>query len=358
MTTTERPANLAEAAGLLRDGPGSVVFRGGGTKLGWGGRPPDPEQVLETGGLDRLLAHNPADLTVAVEAGIPLRALQDRLAAAGQWLALDPPTEVAGATIGGLLATGESGARRLRYGGLRDLVIGVTIVRADGTVARAGGHVIKNVAGYDLSKLMCGSLGTLALVAEVVLRVHPRPESSATVVVPASAPTAVARTLELLASPLEPAAVDWVGERLAVRFEGTRAGVEAQLAVARQLLGGGDQAAGPAEAVLWQEFAAAHRAGPAESTAFAGTLPSQLAAVADALAAAGEASGGAAHGSLRGSSRWSGDSVRPLAACRARPRRRRVAARPAGRGRQGRRRGGPAAVGRGPAARAEGASGS
>jgi glycolate oxidase FAD binding subunit len=291
MTTTERPANLAEAAGLLREGRGSVVFRGGGTKLGWGGRPPDPELVLETAGLDRLLAHNPADMTVAVEAGLSLRALQDRLAAAGQWLALDPPTEAAGATIGGLLATGESGARRLRYGGLRDLVIGITIVLADGTVARAGGHVIKNVAGYDLSKLMYGSLGTLALVAEVVLRVHPRPDSSATVVVPASAQTAVARTIELLASPLEPAAADWVGGRLAVRFEGTRAGVEAQLAATRQLLGGGDRVVESDEAALWREFAAAHRAAPAQSTAFAGTLPSQLPALADALAAAGADAG-------------------------------------------------------------------
>ena len=138
-------------------------------------------------------------MTASAQAGMPLRALQDRLGEAGQWLALDPPTEPDGATVGGLLATGESGPRRLRYGALRDLVIGVTLVLPDGTVAHAGGHVIKNVAGYDLSKLMYGSLGTLGLIAEVVLRLHPLPETSATVVVPSSVQEATARSLALLA---------------------------------------------------------------------------------------------------------------------------------------------------------------
>jgi glycolate oxidase FAD binding subunit len=296
MARIERPTTVAEAAQLLRDRRGSVVFRGGGTKMGWGGRPPDPDLVLETGGLTRLLTHNPADMTASVEAGMSLRALQDHLAGAGQWLALDPPTESAGATIGGLLATGESGARRLRYGGLRDLVIGVTMVLADGTVARAGGHVIKNVAGYDLSKLMYGSMGSLALVAEVVLRVHPRSEASATVAAPApSASAAAAKTLQLLASPLEPSAVDWAGGRLAVRFEGPQAGVAAQTAAACELLASAsapaEQLYDSAEAALWREFMAAHSAHPGQSLAFAGTLPNRLAAVADALAAVAETAG-------------------------------------------------------------------
>ena len=162
--TVARPDSVAEAADLLRDTRGPLLFRGGGTKMAWGGRPDPPDVLVETSGLHRLLAHNPADMTTVVEAGMPLSTLQDVLAESGQWLALDPATQVDGATIGGLLATGESGPRRLRYGALRDLVIGVRLVLGDGTDARAGGRVIKNVAGYDLTKLMYGSLGTLALV--------------------------------------------------------------------------------------------------------------------------------------------------------------------------------------------------
>ena len=202
--------------------------------------------------------------------------------------------------MGGLLSTGESGPRRLRYGALRDLVIGVTLVLPDGTVAHAGGHVIKNVAGYDLSKLMYGSLGTLGLIAEVVLRLHPRPETSATVVVPSSVQEATARSLALLAGPLEPAAVDWVGDprgessgRLAVRFEGTAAGVAAQTAaLLKRLDGAAPQVlADTEEAALWRECAGAHRPEPGQSTAFAGTLPSRLTAVATALADAADAAG-------------------------------------------------------------------
>jgi glycolate oxidase FAD binding subunit len=241
-------------------------------------------------------------MTAAVEAGMPLATLQGRLAEAGQWLALDPPTESAGATVGGLLATGDCGPRRLRYGALRDLVIGVTLVLADGTVGRAGGKVIKNVAGYDLAKLSYGSLGTLGLIAEVILRVHPRPEASATVVAAASVRAAAVTTLELLASPLEPSAVDWVGPfengadgRLAVRFEGTTAGVQAQTAALRGMLteAGPDVRAltGPQESALWQEFVVARCAEPGQSLAFAGTLPGRLPAVADALVRAGDAAG-------------------------------------------------------------------
>ena len=211
-STVRRPTSVDEAAAVLHDSRGGVLFRGAGTKMSWAGRPHDPDLVLETAALDQLLEHNPADMTASVQAGMPLRALQDRLAEAGQWLALDPPTEPDGATVGGLLATGESGPRRLRYGALRDLVIGLTLVLPDGTVAHAGGRVIKNVAGYDLSKLVSGSLGTLGLIAEVVLRLHPLPETTATVVVPSSVQEATARSLALLAGPLEPAAVDWVGD--------------------------------------------------------------------------------------------------------------------------------------------------
>ncbi|MGK5683828.1 FAD-binding oxidoreductase [Actinoplanes sp. URMC 104] len=295
-TTAHRPAGAGEAAQLLRESHGTVLFRGAGTKMRWAGRTAEPDLVVESGGMRRLLAHNPADMTAVVEAGMPLSDLQDALASSGQWLALDPPTQAAGATVGGLLTTGDSGPRRLRYGAMRDLVIGVTLVLADGTVAHAGGQVIKNVAGYDLTKLTYGSLGTLAMVAEVVVRLHPRPEDSASVLVPASAPAAAAITLRLTASPLEPSAVDWSGDpgdgdgRLAVRFEGSAAGVRAQTAALRALVPEADGAqtlTGDDEAALWRDLAAA--APPEHSVAFAGTLPSRLPEVAAALRDAAQA---------------------------------------------------------------------
>ena len=298
--TVQRPTSVDEAAKVLRESGGSVLFRGTGTKMSWAGRPRDPDLVLETGGLDRLLDHNPADMTASAQAGMPLRVLQERLGEAGQWLALDPPTEPDGATLGGLLATGESGPRRLRYGALRDLVIGVTLVLPDGTVAHAGGHVIKNVAGYDLSKLMYGSLGTLGLIAEVVLRLHPLPETSATVVVPSTVQEATARSVDLLASPLEPTA-DRLGRRPPRRRILRTAGraVRGQRGRRRGADGGAAEASTRRrrcwsirdEAALWRENANAHRAESEQSTAFAGTLPSRLTDVAAALAKAADAAG-------------------------------------------------------------------
>ena len=301
----ERPASVEEAADLLRGTRGPLLFRGAGTKQAWGGRPA-PAVIVETTGLGRLLEHNPADMTVSVEAGLPLRDLQDALAQEGQWLAFDPPSEVAGATVGGLLATGDSGPRRLRYGGLRDLVIGTTLVLADGTVARAGGKVIKNVAGYDLSKMLYGSLGTLGLVAEVVLRLHPRPDTSATATLGCSAQAATDIAVALLASPLEPAAIDWVqlpdpaadGEadgRLAVRFEGTAAGVQAQQDAAAAILasraGAPQWYAADEEREMWGALAAEHLPVEAATTASAATLPTRTPAVAAALTDAARAAG-------------------------------------------------------------------
>ncbi|HYO36876.1 MAG TPA: FAD-binding oxidoreductase [Geodermatophilus sp.] len=294
----ERPESVAEAADLLRGSGGPLLFRGAGTKQAWGGRPVEPALVVGTGRLSRVLAHHPADMTVAVGAGLPLRDLQDVLREEGQWLALDPGTEAAGATVGGLLATGDAGPRRLRYGALRDLVIGVTLVLSDGTVAHGGGTVIKNVAGYDLPKLCYGSLGTLGLVAEVVLRLHPRPGASATATVSLPVDRAAALALRLTASALEPAAVDWGdvdGGLLAVRFEGTAAGVDARQAAARELLGGGGAEVGwrtgAEEDTVWQRLDEGHRPEEGWTLAVAGTLPSRTADVARALAEAGAAAG-------------------------------------------------------------------
>ncbi|MDW5598713.1 FAD-binding protein, partial [Conexibacter stalactiti] len=218
------PATAAEAAVALRDA-GAVRIRGGGTKLAWG-RPVAADAELRTARLDALVAHNAGDLTAVVQAGLPLARAQAELAAAGQMLALDPPD--GGATIGGVVATGDSGPLRHRYGAPRDLVLGVQVALPDGTVARAGSQVIKNVAGYDLAKLMSGACGTLGLLTELTVRLHPRPEACCTAVGRGGEPHAVARAASALAHlPLEADALDlrWEGEEGAVlaRFGGRAA---------------------------------------------------------------------------------------------------------------------------------------
>jgi glycolate oxidase FAD binding subunit len=184
---------------------------------------PEPDLEIATGGLDRVLEHNAGDFTAVLQAGVPLAVAQDAFASAGQMLALDPPLSPwggagddaafeavdAGATIGGIVATADSGPLRHHYGGVRDLVVGVTVVLSDGTVARAGGKVIKNVAGYDLGKLFAGAYGTLGLIAEVTVRLHPRPARTATVVARSSDPDQLAVAAAALAhAPLEADCLD------------------------------------------------------------------------------------------------------------------------------------------------------
>ena len=189
---------------------------------------------LSTGGLARVLEHEAGDLTCTVEAGIRLSALRDALAPARQRLSLDPPADP---TVGACIAQRLSGPLSHRYGTPRDLVLGVTIVLGDGTVASSGGKVVKNVAGYDLGKLMCGSEGRLGLIARVALRLHPMPEAVATLVVETDDPAAVVR--ELRRSQLQPSALDVLHPgRVALLFEGRERAVAAQLDAARGLVGG------------------------------------------------------------------------------------------------------------------------
>ena len=209
----EEPKSAEDAATLLEDSPGPVRFTGGGTKLGWGAAGDDPQLELSTRGLDRVLEHNAGDLTALLKAGVPLAAAQERFAAAGQMLALDPP-DPGGATIGGVIASGDSGPLRHRFGGVRDLVLGVKLALADGSLAHAGGKVIKNVAGYDLGKLVSGSFGTLGLIAEVAVRLHPRPEHTVTAAGGTVDAAQLGRAaLELAHAPIEALALDvrWGG---------------------------------------------------------------------------------------------------------------------------------------------------
>ena len=199
---------------------------------------------LTADGMRRVLEHDPGDLTCTVEAGVRLSALHETLAATGQRLSLDPPGDP---TIGALVALNASGPLRHRFGAPRDLVLGVTLVLADGTVASAGGKVVKNVAGYDLARLVCGSKGRLAFVGRVSFRLHPLPKASRTLVVTTDEAATVAGLL--LASQLQPSALDVLHPgRVAVLFEGSERAVAAQLASARTLVGGDE-----ADEGVWDE---------------------------------------------------------------------------------------------------------
>ena len=199
---------------------------------------------LTSDGLDHVLEHDPGDLTCTVEAGVRLSELRAVLAVAGQRLSLDPPGDP---TIGALLARNASGPLRHRFGSPRDLVLGATLVLADGTIASAGGKVVKNVAGYDLARLVCGSEGRLAFIARASFRLHPLPAASRTLVVETR--DAAAAVDALLRSQLQPSAVDvlHIG-RVTVLFEGSQRAVAAQLDAARSLVGGAE-----ADTTVWDE---------------------------------------------------------------------------------------------------------
>jgi glycolate oxidase FAD binding subunit len=159
---------LASAHGL------AVAPTGGGARLAWGAPPRRLDVVLSLARLDRILAHEPEDLTLSVECGATLDALDAVLRPYRQFVPLDP-ARPGTSTIGGLIATGAAGPYRARYGTMRDLLVGLTVVRANGTLVKGGGRVVKNVTGYDVPKLHVGALGTLGVVVEAHLRLHSRP---------------------------------------------------------------------------------------------------------------------------------------------------------------------------------------
>jgi len=246
---TENPSTYEEAAAVMgRCGAEGLTLRirGGGTKFGWGRAVPDPDVEISTGGLHRMREHNAGDLTAVVEAGARLDTVQEAFAQEGQMLALDPPTAGIGdgsgaATVGGVLATADSGPLRHRYGAVRDLVLGVTLALSDGTLARAGGKVIKNVAGYDLGKLFTGSFGTLGLVVEVALRLHPLPARTGTAIGTGDDPAVLARGASAVAhAPLEADSLDvtWANGAGAVLVRLGGADPAARLAQAAGLLSG------------------------------------------------------------------------------------------------------------------------
>ena len=226
------PGSPEELAALLKsaDQAGNAVAAvGGGTQLDLGMPPSRLDVLIETTSLNQVVEYEPADLTVTVEAGSRIAELQRILGEQGQFLALDPPVEE-GATIGGLIATNASGPLRYSYGTARDLVIGTRVANPDGTLTRAGGRVVKNVAGYDLNKLYIGSLGTLAIVVELSFKVAPIPPATATIIGQFEDASSIRSTVgAVVRSPLSPLAIDLIGDnQLVFRIGGYQSAVERQ----------------------------------------------------------------------------------------------------------------------------------
>jgi glycolate oxidase FAD binding subunit len=291
------PSSTEEVSALLRAAASfglAVVPRSAGTGLGWGLPPVACDLVVDMRVMNQVLEHAAGDLVVRVQAGAAIGQLAAVLAVAGQQLALDAPAE---ATVGGVVATGTAGPRRFRYGAPRDLLIGITVVRADGVVAHSGGKVVKNVAGYDLGKLFAGSQGTLGVITEVTFRLHPLPAAVAWVTAefsPAGRAGAVAAVAAAAGSPLVPSAVelDWPGGsqrplRVGVLLEGTGPGVAERSKQMSELL------AAPGGAVSVSETAPTRWGVLPESAAVVRVSfwLSALAPVLDALAAAGADAG-------------------------------------------------------------------
>jgi glycolate oxidase FAD binding subunit len=241
-----RPGSVEEVVEVLREAAAAdrtVVPVGSGSKTSWAAPPTSCDVVLDTTGLDRVVEHVAGDLVVIAEAGVRLTALQEHVGRAGQLLGLDPPET--GATLGGVVSANASGPRRLQYGTVRDLLIGCTVVLADGTVAKAGGKVVKNVAGYDLGKLYTGAHGTLGVVVSTTWRLHPVPPAQAAVVLDLDdAAQAAPLVLTLARSTLTPSAVELLATaggpgQLVVLFGSIEESVRAQATAAADLLGGG-----------------------------------------------------------------------------------------------------------------------
>ena len=250
-TTVEE---IAQVVALTKQHGLTLLARGGGSRMNVGGLPGHIDVLLETNRLTQLLEYEAPDLTCHVEAGLTLAALQAQLAKQGQWLALDPP-DASQSTLGGILASNASGPKRLRYGSARDQVIGLSVVQANGEIARSGGRVVKNVAGYDLNKLYIGSLGTLGVIVEANFKLQPLPSVERTLLLTfTNANNAMHMVIATSGSNLTPSAIELIdagaasdmsnffglnlptnGFTLAINFEGGAVSINRQIDEARLL---------------------------------------------------------------------------------------------------------------------------
>lgn len=275
------PGTIEEISGIMKVASSatlSITPWGGGTKIGFGREPSKVDIIVCTGRLNRILEHEGGDLVATAECGTQLKVFQGIVKGENQFLAIDPPHEESGATLGGIIATNDSGPRRLRFGTMRESLIGIKLVRSDGYIVRGGGKVVKNVAGYDLPKLYVGSFGTLGLIVEATFRLYPIQESSETCLVSfPNLETSQDAVLSILNSPLIPTCLDVLNQRLlsaisdklnlnlkkdwyaiAVRIEGIEKAVREQISklemISGEKKGEGILLKGDFEEKLWQEI--------------------------------------------------------------------------------------------------------
>jgi glycolate oxidase FAD binding subunit len=270
----------------------AVIPRGSGSALDLGHPPARVDLVLDLGGMDRVVDDNPDDLTASVEAGLTAETFATRLAARRQFLPVDPPGGAA-RTLGGLVATAAHGPLRARYGSWRDVLLGVRFVQADGVVTWGGARVVKSVTGYDVPKLMVGSLGTLGVLCELTLRLHPRPQAEATRLLTfTSLEAAAAFVARLLDSSLEPNRIEFLNgaalgrmglfpripAAIAVSFGSVDTAVRAEIATIEGLAqaAGGNGDSRPPD--FWGTYAAMVVDGGRVLALHVSSLPAQLTA--------------------------------------------------------------------------------
>ena len=307
-TDLVQPATAREVAAALKraaDERLSTVIRGAGTKIGWGRAASRIDVMLDMRRLNRVLEHQYGDLAATIEAGATLRDVNDALSRLGQGLPLDPPFADQ-ATIGGILATNDSGPLRHRYGAPRDLVIGVQLATTDGELTRAGGKVVKNVAGYDLSRLVAGSFGSLAAIVSATFKLSPIPEASKTMRLAAPDAASLAHVVRMvMASQLDPIAFEISasggddGLQALLRFASLPAAVDAQVAAATEALqpivSTIHVVEGYAERTVWRDHASRLWEKPG-AIVRASWLPAAVASVFGELPASAELAGRAAVG--------------------------------------------------------------
>ncbi|MFP4254299.1 MAG: FAD-binding oxidoreductase [Halothece sp.] len=209
---------LATVTAICHQNNWSIMPCGNGSKATWGGLPNKVDLYLSTRNLNQIIDHAVGDLTVTVEAGVTLKQLQETLQISNQFLPLDsayPET----ATLGGIVATADTGSWRERYGGVRDLLIGISFVRADGEIAKAGGRVVKNVAGYDLMKLLTGSYGTLGIITQLTFRTYPLPPASATLILSGDRANVLSAAQTLRNATLTPTRADLVSPSVVEKLQ-------------------------------------------------------------------------------------------------------------------------------------------
>jgi glycolate oxidase FAD binding subunit len=294
---TIEPASAEDVAATLASASkqrASVVIRGGGTKLGWGRMPESVDVLLSTTRLNALVAHEHADLTATVQAGARLDEVNRALARHGQWLPIESAFDQS--TIGGAIATNDSGPLRHRYGTPRDLLIGIRLALTDGRLIKAGGNVVKNVAGYDIGRLMSGSHGSLAAIVSATFKLMPLPGASTTLIATFERADALVAALAALTnSQLEASAIEVrtgsdqqpsVGSgfsrtyRLMLKFESTPGALSAHVRQARALLDNAtfEEVSSQSEADLWREHVRAPWTSPGIVIRFA-WLPASLGAL-------------------------------------------------------------------------------